>query len=441
VILEPRKRRRLADISALAVIDPHYRHALDRLAALDARIAAIRAIQAHLACDALLEQKLIDGAYTWQTSNAVETFQRGAMILPSGILDAQTREAFAFGSRERDVRTALRVVRERVVAATGLIEDGTAGTGPGTVLGRVLEPEATWRARGHEPLERAAPDLISLATEAAARALGWRDAESIRAFLDRLASAEASAGVVAVLLPAVPPYHANAMTLSIEIDRGDVWHDPVPRWRDVKHRPALIVFVTTGDGRITLARWPTTIGGWQRQKIDGDIEKRWKESPIGPRIWRDLYVGPRWLPPMSTPDRELVRRREGRVVLARDVLGPSYRAAYGMVAFMHLVEEHKRGGVVETWDQGIRTHGTGNVVSLATGVSHGCHRLLGLHAVRLAGFVLAHHEYVRHGDTPTYYRRIVRSGGRFPIAIDSIGYRIELVPPIRVDVLPGRIHR
>jgi len=29
----------------------------------------------------------------------------------------------------------------------------------------------------------------------------------------------------------------------------------------------------------------------------------------------------------------------------------------------------------------------------------------------------------------------------FPVAIDSAGYRIELVPPIPVNVLPGRIHR
>jgi hypothetical protein len=71
-----------------------------------------------------------------------------------------------------------------------------------------------------------------------------------------------------------------------------------------------------------------------------------------------------------------------------------------------------------------RTHGTGNVVSLANGVSHGCHRLLGYDVVRLANFMLAHRTYVRRGDTPTSYRRTVRFGGRFPIAIDSLGYRI-----------------
>lgn len=74
-------------------------------------------------------------------------------------------------------------------------------------------------------------------------------------------------------------------------------------------------------------RWPTTVGGWQWQKIDGDIEERWKESPVGPRVWRDLFVGPRWLPPESTPDRELVRGVDGHAVLAREQLGPSCTAA------------------------------------------------------------------------------------------------------------------
>lgn len=435
-----RVRRKLPDLEALAASDPYYRRALDRLDAAERRIAAIRAVQAHLACDGLAGA-VIAGAYTWQTSNAVEVFQHGAMILPTGILDTQTRDALVLESRERDLRAALRVLRERVAVASGLIEDGTAGGGERTVLGRVLVPEATWRVRGHEPLANAADDLISPATEAAAKALGWRDVPTVRAFLDRLASSEVPGRLVAVELPPVPSFHDAHMELSVEIDRGDVWHDPQPRWRDVARRPALILYTKVGDRRIPLARWPTTIGGWQRQKVDGDIEKRWKESPVGPRIWRDLYVGPSWLPPASTPDRELVHRPDGHYVLAREQMGPSYHAAFGVVAFVHLAVEQVRGKV-DYWDQGIRTHGTGNLASLASGTSHGCHRLLGYHAVRLADFVLAHRRHVRHGEAPTYYRRVIRVGSsRFPLAIDTLGDRTELDPPIPVDVLPGRIHR
>ncbi len=151
---------------------------------------------------------------------------------------------------------------------------------------------------------------------------------------------------------------------------------------------------------------------------------------MGQRLWRDLYVGPTWLPPDTTPDRELVRITDKGNLLAHEVFGPSYRGAFGLVAFDH-----------EGTD-GIRTHATGNLLSLARGVSHGCHRLLGVHALRLAEFVLAHHDSIRRGEVPARYRRVVRyENETFPASVDSLGYRIELLPPIPVNVLPGRIHR
>jgi hypothetical protein len=435
-----RDRKQLADLDALAASDRYYRGEVDRLAALEARLAIVRAVQAHLTCDGLYQYPPVDGGYTWQTSNAVAVFQRSVMVLPGARLDVQTVEAFALDSGERDFRAGLRVLRARVAAATGLIEDGTAGAGPGTVLDRVLEPEATWRARGHDPLDGAAPDLISAATEAAARALGWHDAETTHAFLTALAAPEAGPPVVAIALPPPPPYHGPAMELQVEIDRGDVWYDPAPRWRDAPRRPALILYAIDSGRRIPLVRWPTTIGGWQDEQRGGTTRKQWKESPVGPRIWRDLFVGPSWLPPVTTPDRELVRGADGRYALARELMGPSYRAAFGMIAFVHLVEAGARGQTVLA-DQGIRTHGTGNLTSLGNGVSHGCHRVLGRNMVRLADFVLAHRGHLRRGDAPTYYRRVVEHRGRFPLAIDSLGDHIELVPPISVDVLPGRVHR
>jgi hypothetical protein len=221
------------------------------------------------------------------------------------------------------------------------------------------------------------------------------------------------------------------MALSVEIDRGDV-----SRWKVATRRPALILYVTVGDKRTALVRWPTTIGGWQHEKVSAGEIHKWKESPVGPRVWRDLYVGPSWLPPDSTPDRELVRTG-AHPRLASELLGPSYRAAFGYLAFVHLLVGKSE---TDVWDQGIRTHGTGNVRSLADGVSHGCHRLMGLHVVRLAGFVLAHHQHAIRGDASTYYRRMVRyEGRRFPIAIDTLGYRIELTPPISVEVLRGHV--
>lgn len=424
----------LDDLDALAETDAPHAHAVATLEASEQQLAAVRAVQAHLACDGLFLTAPIEGAFTWQTTTALATFQRGQMILPTGALDLATRDALTRGSRERDFRTALRVLRERVRAATGLIEDGTAGSGPLLVLDRRLDADETLIVRGHLPLPDAAPDLISPATEAAARALGWTDPAATRAFLDALYSRETRTTSVAVPLPPLPPYHGPAMQLSVEIDRGDVWRDPAPRAHEAGRRPALILYATADNRRIALVRWPTTIGGWQDQQRDEGVLRQWKESPAGPRLWRDLYVMPRWLPPLSTPDEELVRRTDTGAILAREVFGPSYRGAFGLVAFVH----HDRNFE----DEGILTHGTGNLASVARGASHGCHRVLGLMSLRLADFVLAHHVVVRRGEQPTAYHRVVHADDlTFPVEIDTLGERLELVPPIPVLVLPGRVHR
>ena len=386
-----------------------------------AREAAVRAVQGHLACDGLFLAPPIDGRFTFATAGALATFQRAVMLVPTGMVDDATRDALALPSRERDFRTVLRVLRERVVAATGLIEDGSARGEPGFVLGRELGPD--WPVHGYPPLPSSAPDLISPATDAAARALGWLDPATTRRAL--------AAGLprsVAIALPEPPGYHGPVMQLAVEIDRGDVSRDAQPA--DGTRRPALVVYAVTRSRRIALVRWPTTIGGWQDEQVADDIEPQWKESPVGLRQWRDLYVGPTWLPPDTTPDRELVRITDKGDLLAHEVFGPSYRGAFGLVAFVH-----------EGTD-GIRTHATGNLLSLARGVSHGCHRLLGVHALRLAEFVIAHHDSIRRGEVPVHYHRVVRYDGQaFDANVDSLGYRIELVPPIPVNVLPGRVHR
>jgi hypothetical protein len=387
----------------------------------DVHVAApLRNAQDHLACDGLFLAPPVMGQYTPETASALATFQRSVMVVPTGLLDDTTRAAIATPSRERDFRTVLRVLRERVVAATGLVEDGSARGNTGLVLGRELGPDVA--VHGYPALPRAAPDLISPATDAAARALGWTDPQTTRRALDR-----GLPPAVAVALPAIPAYHGPAMQLAVEIDRGDVSRDAQP---EGARRPCFVVYAGTGADRIALVRWPTTIGGWQDTQVVDDIEPRWKESPVGAFSWHDLFVGPTWLPPDSTPDRELVRITDKGDLLAHEVFGPSYRGAFGLVAFVHAGTD------------GIRTHATGNLASLAEGVSHGCHRLLGIHAMRLAQFVLAHHGAVRRGDEPVQYRRVVRSDNQtFPVSVESLGYRIELVPPIAVTVLPGRVHR
>ncbi|MBE7449966.1 MAG: hypothetical protein HS111_14020 [Kofleriaceae bacterium] len=166
------------------------------------------------------------------------------------------------------------------------------------------------------------------------------------------------------------------MVLEVEIDRGDVWRDDErPRTRPVDRRPALTLFAVHPGGRVALVRWLTTIGGWNDEKLgSGEVVQRWKESPAGPVVWRDLYLAPTWLPPDTTPDRELVRYRDGRHELARESMGPSYRSAYGLVMLIHHQVVAGKGGL-RFVDDGVRAHGSSRVGSLADGRSHGCHRL------------------------------------------------------------------
>jgi hypothetical protein len=433
------RRAGMPDLEALAARDGGSSRRVAELERLEHRRDAVLAMQAHLACDGLLPDRHVDGLFTWRTGQALAAYQRRHVLVPGAALDDETQRALAADSRDLDLDAALRVLRARVVDATGLIEDGSAREGSRPVLGRLLDSEHATQVAGHEPLPGGADDLVGAAVEQAALALGWTDAANARAFL----AARASGAVpdrVAVRLPPLPAYHSSRMDLAVEIDRGDVWYDRVPRRRPIDRRPALILYALRGSDRIPLVRWPTTIGGWQDEKLAcGTVVPRWKESEVGARVWRDLYLAPTWLPPPTTPDDELVRATGGgRYELRREAIGPGYRAAYGLVMLVHHVADTRRGRVVLR-DRGIRTHGTGNVTSVFDGRSHGCHRLLGVQALRLAGFLVRHRDHQWHGPEQTWYRRVVRAHGTFRITVTGRGDRIELVPPLRVDVLPGTI--
>src|SRR6201999_1534269 len=87
----------------------------------------------------------------------------------------------------------------------------------------------------------------------------------------------------------------------------------------------------------------------------------YKDSPVGPRIWRDLIASPVWIPPENAPKRELVRARYGdSYVLNTDLFGPSYGSAFGMVKLVHLRVAHQRSPNAEpiAYDEGIGTHGS-----------------------------------------------------------------------------------
>ncbi len=431
-----RAKRKLPDLTAFATdreLGPIY----ERWKVTDDEHAGIVAAQKHLACEGFLAATRVDGNLSWWTGSAIELFQRRNFLIPNGRLDPETRAALATSPAELDFRFALRVLRERVVDATGLLEDGTAADGPKPILGRVLDPEVMRMARGHEkPLPEGAPDLISAATEAAARQLGWSGPAETAASLARHPG-----GVqVALVLPPVPAYHAKHMALSVEIDRGDVWYDEIPTPRMVAKRPNFVLYAEAGGTKHALVRWPTTIGGWSEVAAGGGVMQKWKESDVGPRVWKDLYAAPTWLPPGSTPDRDLVKWvSAGKWDLKRSIMGPGPHAAFGIMLLPHYKVVKLPNGNEQFLDNGIGTHGSAVVTSIFNGTSHGCHRLYNQLAVRLGSFLLLHRDHVVKGQQKEYYRRTVHYMGTYQANIDTRGFLYELTPPVPVDVLPGNI--
>ena len=431
-------RRKLPDLAALATVtDKMVAQNYAAWSTVDGIHRGLLAAQRHLVCEGFLSENDADGTVTWRTSNAVELFQRRNFLMPNERLDAETREALALDSRELDFRLALRILRERVVDATGLIEDGTASGGPQPILGRMLDPIPMRAARGREkPMPNGAPDLVGAAVEAAARQLGWTSPAEVRAFLERHASGLRAA----VALPAIPAYHTAHMDLSAEIDRGDVWYDETPIARKITHRPTMTLFVTENGVKRPLVRWPTTIGGWSDVSTNGYVVKKWKESDVGPRVWRELYAAPTWMPPPTTPDRDLVKNMyDGRWELKKSIMGPGPHGAYGLVLLVHDNVVTKKDGTVEYWDNGIGSHGSASVTSIVNGTSHGCHRMYNQLAVRLANFLLHHREHVVKGEQKVGYRRRVNHKGSFLAKVDTRGFLYEMTPPVPVVVTRGNI--
>ena len=234
------------------------------------------------------------------------------------------------------------------------------------------------------------------------------------------------------------------MELRAEIDRGDIWYDypltgkglrrlPMP-----KRRPTLVLYANDGDREVALMRWGTTVGGWKPERVGGSRQVRmaYKESPVGHRIWRDVVVTPRWIPPRTTPKRDLVLPIRGGWRLKRELMGPSYASAYGLVMLLH----HRVDGPELVTDQGIRTHGSVSYGSIHKGTSHGCHRLHNHRAVRLGAFLLKHRKHIRRGAEPLpIVRPFLWRGKRLYLRFTTRGHRYELDPPVAVEVRRGRV--
>jgi hypothetical protein len=424
-----RRKAKVATLAELAAAKPAMAAKVAQIEKRAAEKAALAAVERRLTCEKLLtpESKHAPGVYDEAMRLAVRRFQQKHMIYEANFLRRRTVDALARPLLDNDYDALVRSLRERVVSAAGVIEDGTGGT-------------KKYPAR----------NLADEYTQSAVQQLGLTDTQSALAFFQRRSPEQFRTLRAAVKLPRPPEYYAPHMDLSIVVDRGDVWYD-LPfdaegnfRQHARKRYPSLTLFVTHNEERIPLARWRTTIGGWRAEQApDGYEYFRYKMSDVGSRVLRQVISGPVWIAPTSTPVRSLVKGKSVNErwmkVVNYDELGPGYLSAYGLVAGYFVVPGQNGR---PDWDNGIRAHGSSDYLSIysANGFSHGCHRLPNHIAIRLYSFILRHRNRQVVGDQPmNFTRQFLQDESVYEIKIPSRGYAYVLDPPIPVKVLPGQI--
>lgn len=383
------------------------------------------------------------GVFDGATTHALAAFEKKHAIMGWGHFTPQNIAALALSQPESLHRRLLRVVDERTVSGAGILEDGSAAK---------WKPSFRWKDR--EGREHALRDMVGEARAAVVAALDLATPETARKQLDRLS--DLSGGnfdnlLVAIRLPALPEYYTEDMKFDVVIDRGDVWYDfpfdaagnkvGQPRERF----PHFTLYAVTGEQKIPLVHWRTTIGSWRTEMYNGVEHYKYKESDVGDRVWKDIVAAPVWIPPATTPPRELLKRKwkDGRVrtLVNYAEFGPSYTSAYGLVAAYHIKEIRNPDG---TWkadfDNGVRSHGSVDYMSILRRFSHGCHRLYNMSAVRMFSFILAHREFTREGQIKLGFgREFQHQGETHKISLKTRGYRYGLAEPIPVHVLEGRI--
>ena len=405
------------------------------------RLRAVLAVQARLRCEGLLldSATFTPGSYDLATHLALSQYEKKNFIFGWAFVSGETKDALLRDPLGLHYETFRRVLAERVSDAAGILEDGSASK---------TDPPATYVDASGE--RRPVPNLVGDFVDSLARALGIEAAVDIIPFFEALSERGFGAFRVAFKAPPLPPYYAARMDLSAEIDRGDVWYDPPfdssgrPLAQKRRQYPTFTLFVTWREQRIPLVRWRTTIGSWRSElHDDGQIYLKYKNSDVGPRIWRDIIASPVWIPPASTPGKDLLTRkvfdvRQGPVrVVNTDVIGPGFASAYGLVMAIHL-KELEGGGLK---DNLIRTHGSVDYTSIARRFSHGCHRLVNNRAVRLFDFVLKHRPYRRDGNRSIagYKQKFQHEGKTYRFELETRGYVYRLQQPLRIMVTEGRV--
>jgi hypothetical protein len=444
-----RAKAGVATLEELASADPHYADEVKTYLRVEAEHAAFGEVEKRLACEGLLEAgKHKPGSYDAPMRSAVLDFQQKNGVFAQADLTRATLEATARPLLANDFATLRRVLAERAAHAGNFVEDGTAILA--MPFGKHGKPRATPSYRTADGKTLPVPDLVGQATDALLARLGLASPEDALAFFRRHSESDFRWLRVAVRFPELPEYYGPKMDLVAEIDRGDIWYDfpfdskgnrlPQPRTR----YPAFNLYVRWRGEKVPLVSWRTTIGGWRSElAADGEEYYRYKDSDVGKRVWRHIVAAPVWLPPLSSPLASMVKTKwvaggYPRVV-NYDETGPGFLSAYGLVAGIH-EQAKQRGSGVAYFDNGIRTHGSFDYMSLRGRFSHGCHRLYNNLAVRLFSFVLKHRHAKVLGPMALGLRRTFYWDGEvYEMRLPTRGFYYELDPALPVETLKGTI--
>jgi hypothetical protein len=408
---------------------------------------AVEATQKLLKCEGYFEGrgKYVRGALDWTTRDALAEFERRHRVYSWGYLGRDTLAVLRVPALEAERQGVLRVLLERAIHAAGVLEDGSTST---DANGQPVT------FKGADGKDHPIPNLVAELEQRIVEGFGLQTPESTLAWLQSLGPLPAGEHrLVALRAPQLPEYYDGDMDLTLDYDRGDVWYDfPYDeqgreRAQPVERRPKVTIFTRYNGQKIPLARYGTTIGGWRSEQVGDSVMWAYKESPAGPRVWDEIVASPVWLPPDSTPPKDMLARVKDRKVGEPEFevnyheTGPSYASAYGLVAAYHKKYFEKPDGTIVIGnDEGIRTHGSVDYMSIMRRHSHGCHRLLNHIAVRLMSFVLEHRPHTRLGNEHLGFRKeFTYQDVKYNVAIDEGGYVFKLDTPLKVEVGEGRI--
>ncbi len=384
-------------------------------------------LKKRLECEEIVAPgELKEGIFDEAMHRAIRRFERKHRLFGYGFVNEKMLPYLHATLLENDHQSLVRMVTERVAHSLAIFEDGSV------------------RQEG-KPNPARPVNLIGDMTRLTLAAMGVETPEKAAAFFERHAPEELAGLVVAVALPPLPEYYSDHMDFEVKINIGDVWYDfPHNPDGSLKEQPRgqlpyTNLFVRHRGELISLTRLGTTAGGWQYEYAEKQVFMKYKSSDLGLREWKYIVGAPVWFPPSTTPPRELIEhvQENGSWVpkVKMKQLGPSYASAYGLGMAIHSLTRRRANGEVEDWDNGIRSHGSVNYMSILYGTSHGCHRLHNHLAVRLFSNLLRRRTYVRKGQLMTEWRHIFGYGGKTHVVdLNTKGYYFELTPPIPINV-------